>query len=215
MISIDQAKEIERKIGLYYELKDQMKVIKSEIQNEITEAAKDKTNHPAICNLLFSVPDFVKITDMYELGFTVADITKHIGLEYPCKKCGEKIIFKFHTKSDVKEYLNKTLKVYNYCENCRKDEQSIRDFELEKIKKELDALKSMSYRDYLNTPHWREMRKRALKSSGYKCQLCNNFDKTLDVHHRTYERRGEEYIKDLIVLCRPCHSKFHKKLPEL
>jgi 5-methylcytosine-specific restriction endonuclease McrA len=38
----------------------------------------------------------------------------------------------------------------------------------------------------------------------------------VNVHHRTYEHHGEEhqYLDDLILLCHPCHSKFHGKLPE-
>jgi hypothetical protein len=33
----------------------------------------------------------------------------------------------------------------------------------------------------------------------------------LDVHHRTYERVGQEQLRDLIVLCRTCHSRYHDK----
>jgi 5-methylcytosine-specific restriction endonuclease McrA len=33
--------------------------------------------------------------------------------------------------------------------------------------------------------------------------------KPLDVHHRTYERRGAEKAEDVIVLCRRCHELFH------
>jgi hypothetical protein len=32
----------------------------------------------------------------------------------------------------------------------------------------------------------------------------------LDVHHRTYENKGKEKLGDLTVLCRECHTKFHK-----
>lgn len=31
----------------------------------------------------------------------------------------------------------------------------------------------------------------------------------LDVHHRTYERLGQEQEYDLTVLCHRCHSLFH------
>lgn len=33
---------------------------------------------------------------------------------------------------------------------------------------------------------------------------------TLQAHHRTYENRGQEQPGDLTVLCRDCHSTFHK-----
>jgi len=48
----------------------------------------------------------------------------------------------------------------------------------------------------------------ALKRAKYSCQLCNSKD-NLNVHHRTYERRGHELASDLIVLCKQCHKTFH------
>lgn len=72
-----------------------------------------------------------------------------------------------------------------------------------------DSLPTMPYKEYLQTEHWKETRKGALKRAGYKCQLCNS-DLMLQVHHRTYERRGNEQARDLIVLCQRCHKDFHK-----
>jgi len=76
-----------------------------------------------------------------------------------------------------------------------------------------DLLHTMPYKEYLKTDHWKEMRVQALAGADYKCQLCNT-DKTLQVHHRTYERRGYEDLKDLTVLCRHCHAKHHDKLED-
>lgn len=72
------------------------------------------------------------------------------------------------------------------------------------------TLKTMPYKDYLQTSHWKKMRLRALKAAGNRCQLCNTSG-LLDVHHRTYERRGAEHMSDLTVLCRACHTKHHAK----
>jgi hypothetical protein len=76
----------------------------------------------------------------------------------------------------------------------------------------LMELKAMPYPEYLQTEHWKSLRKSRLKQSRYKCEICNSHSETLDVHHKTYERRGSEYNGDLMVLCRTCHSKFHDKL---
>ena len=46
--------------------------------------------------------------------------------------------------------------------------------------------------------------------SNCKCQLCNKSGE-LNVHHRTYERRGEESYSDLITLCEDCHTLFHNQ----
>lgn len=70
-------------------------------------------------------------------------------------------------------------------------------------------LRKMPYAAYLRTNHWRMARMRALNNSGHRCQVCNS-SRGLDVHHRTYERRGSEWDGDLLVLCRDCHGTFHR-----
>ena len=79
----------------------------------------------------------------------------------------------------------------------------------ESREREKRLLKSMPYKEYLQTDHWKHTRKSALKRAEYRCQLCNG-DAMLQVHHRTYERRGHERASDLIVLCRQCHKDFHR-----
>ena len=46
------------------------------------------------------------------------------------------------------------------------------------------------------------------RKAGFKCQLCGRKG-DLNVHHNTYNSRGNENLKDLIVLCKDCHTKFH------
>jgi hypothetical protein len=67
----------------------------------------------------------------------------------------------------------------------------------------------MPYDRYLKTFHWQVKREDALDHAGGRCQVCNAAN-SLQVHHRTYERRGAELPEDLIVLCRSCHETFHK-----
>lgn len=77
-------------------------------------------------------------------------------------------------------------------------------------KAERARLRSMPYSEYLATDHWKSLRRKRLRLSNSHCELCFKKD-SLDVHHKTYERRGEEEMNDLIVLCRECHSTFHGK----
>jgi hypothetical protein len=65
------------------------------------------------------------------------------------------------------------------------------------------------YRSYLRSPEWRGRRAAALDVSDHRCGVCSSTDR-LDVHHRTYDRIGNEDAADLIVLCRSCHTLFHK-----
>lgn len=71
-------------------------------------------------------------------------------------------------------------------------------------------LARMSYAEYLMQPEWRAIRADALAKARYRCQMCNEHDERLDVHHRAYPRRGRERPEDLIVLCRSCHETFHR-----
>jgi len=36
----------------------------------------------------------------------------------------------------------------------------------------------------------------------------------VDIHHRTYERFGHEWLSDLIALCRNCHDLTHALVKE-
>lgn len=74
-------------------------------------------------------------------------------------------------------------------------------------KERIAELKSMPYGEYLKTPEWTAKRAKALRFANFRCQLCNS-GANLNVHHRTYERRGHELMGDLTVLCADCHSTF-------
>jgi len=80
------------------------------------------------------------------------------------------------------------------------------------------AVRSMNYHDFLKTPYWDGVRSYKLERAKYRCELCNG-EGILNVHHKTYEHHGLEHLrtvadKDLIVLCKDCHEKFHDKLAD-
>ena len=66
----------------------------------------------------------------------------------------------------------------------------------------------MNYQEYLLTDKWKFTRGLILNFWGRRCALCNS-KKGVDVHHRTYERLGEELTTDCIPLCRHCHTHHH------
>ena len=68
---------------------------------------------------------------------------------------------------------------------------------------------NFSYKEYLLSDHWQEVRRRTLKRDGYRCRMCNTRGQ-LSVHHRTYERLGSERDSDVITLCKRCHEVFHE-----
>ena len=73
----------------------------------------------------------------------------------------------------------------------------------------LRELLTMPYPEYLRTPEWKETRVAALVRAGHSCALDVSHTERLEVHHRTYDRLGEELESDLIVLCHECHRRHH------
>jgi hypothetical protein len=74
------------------------------------------------------------------------------------------------------------------------------------------------YDKYLETPHWKAFQKRAFEEQRqrlghYRCEHCPpdapRSKEPLHVHHRTYERLGDELLEDVVIICRDCHIKIH------
>lgn len=72
-------------------------------------------------------------------------------------------------------------------------------------------LRSMPYDEYLKTPEWIAKRDEVLDRDDHRCRVCNS-EENLNVHHRTYVRRGNEDLNDLTTLCQPCHEYFHERM---
>src|SRR5574337_534896 len=125
-------------------------------------------------------------------------ISKPISSSIPkqtenCKSCGNKL-----RNKDVK-------RGRDTCQRCRKTEKATNPRK-HKDKQEY----SKEYLTYLKTPGWQAKRKRTLEFYGRRCAVCYKGG-LVDIHHRTYNRLGNELDTDLIVLCRECHKLFHGK----
>jgi hypothetical protein len=64
---------------------------------------------------------------------------------------------------------------------------------------------SSFYEKHLQSTKWAATRKATLKRDRNQCQTCLSTE-SLEVHHKTYERLGNEDLADLITLCSECHS---------
>lgn len=76
-------------------------------------------------------------------------------------------------------------------------------------------LRSMKYRDFLRSDHWKKTKDRAQELGMYKrCYCCGVNDKPLQLHHTTYKWRGtlveKEKCRGLVAVCAPCHTKIHQ-----
>lgn len=65
-----------------------------------------------------------------------------------------------------------------------------------------------SYRAYLQSPEWRARREKVMKRCGGFCEGCGD-NSAVHVHHRTYRHFGNEFLFELLGLCRDCHERLH------
>lgn len=130
-------------------------------------------------------------------------------VEWPCAYCDGDI--EARSRSQLKAIVDKkrdfdrrgvySLAQYEF-DCCASRQREERDSNLR-------FLNGMPYRQYLQTEHWQNVRSSALKRARFRCQVCCSGQR-LQVHHRTYVRRGEELPEDLTVLCSKCHGVFHE-----
>lgn len=64
---------------------------------------------------------------------------------------------------------------------------------------------AIEYERYIKSASWRRRAARVKLERGEKCERCGGTT-NLQVHHLTYRNIGNEPNKDLLVLCRQCHS---------
>lgn len=168
---------------------------------------------PAHVKRLFKVKDHVQVPPLM--------------VTLPCPKCQKPVEFEATSRDHLRRLQSAGRCGWDrdrWCKEClsayaaevKKNSEIARKARAEERREEREWLKEcreMPYREYLQTDHWQDTRKRALRRAGYACQLCNKRGR-LHVHHRTYENLGDEDRDDLIVLCEHCHAKFHDKLEE-
>lgn len=72
----------------------------------------------------------------------------------------------------------------------------------------------IEYRSYIKSEKWKRLRNAILRKRGLRCERCRRYrqKRFLHIHHKTYERLGNELLNDLEILCVDCHSFEHGKI---
>ncbi len=66
-----------------------------------------------------------------------------------------------------------------------------------------------TYGEKLKDPRWQKKRLKVLERDNWTCQVCDNTEDTLNVHHLEYAKSGNPWdsnMKDLQTLCDQCHD---------
>jgi 5-methylcytosine-specific restriction endonuclease McrA len=74
--------------------------------------------------------------------------------------------------------------------------------------------KPPGYAKYIKSARWRNISEAMKKHAKYVCARCKTHTPILEVHHKNYERLGNERMSDLEVLCMPCHNNADRQRVE-
>ncbi|WP_343060446.1 helix-turn-helix domain-containing protein [Paenibacillus phyllosphaerae] len=148
-------------------------------------------------------PTQQRIAEMMGISRTTAN--KYIQQLEKIEIDGEKIIKRVKKRNMITAAWDHTV----YTINANATGVSIFDLAARQKSQKLLDLKNMPYAEYLKTAHWKKLRGTVLKRFEYRCAICNS-NESIEVHHRTYERRGEERLTDLTALCDKCHELYHQ-----
>lgn len=66
------------------------------------------------------------------------------------------------------------------------------------------------YDAYLKTEEWKEIRKKVLFRAQDICEGCRE-NHAIHVHHLSYEHVGNEFLFELVAVCKDCHDRIHEK----
>jgi 5-methylcytosine-specific restriction endonuclease McrA len=66
------------------------------------------------------------------------------------------------------------------------------------------------YSEYLGTSAWSERRALVLRRANGMCESCLKARAT-QVHHLTYNHVRNEFLWELVAICRDCHERFHER----
>lgn len=64
------------------------------------------------------------------------------------------------------------------------------------------------YADYITSAEWQQKRSLVLRRAKGICEGCG-LKSPEHVHHQTYEHLGDEFLFELVAICRECHQKIH------
>ena len=85
------------------------------------------------------------------------------------------------------------------------------DREIERI--DAKAAEQAAWRErydrHIGSTKWRQIADRVLLRADYLCEGCLSARAT-QVHHLTYDHMGDEFMFELLALCKPCHERIHE-----
>ena len=84
--------------------------------------------------------------------------------------------------------------------------------QLEPATNEKLTARQIEHREYLSTPRWQDKREAVMKRARHHCEGCGAYlGERGQVHHKTYDHWKNEFLFELIYLCKECHRRIHNE----
>ena len=93
-------------------------------------------------------------------------------------------------------------------EEIRKRWEGKKNRAAERIREKYSEKFWNEYSDYLATPEWDALRRGVLERANGKCEGCRSRPPE-EVHHLSYEHVGDEFLFELVAVCKECHKRLH------
>lgn len=85
-------------------------------------------------------------------------------------------------------------------------EDLLQKLALQQLSKKTEFIEE--YNKYLATPQWQKKRSLVMKRCGGVCEGCG-IQPATEVHHLTYKHVYDEFLFELVGVCRMCHDRIH------
>ena len=199
--------------GQIAELEVEIDEIRARGDLEIRRLSRTKHRQRVLHELYWEYDEIPAVRLAAAFGLHVLELAENAGpLEHEtnCLFCGGVFELSIPSRTALSELEGETgpSPKWRCCELCNEKRlAALRELRLKKGQR-LTPKHRKAYWCYLQSPQWQAVRQKALKKAKNRCSLCNG-KKRLNVHHRTYERIGQERASDVTVLCASCHERHH------
>jgi len=137
------------------------------------------------------------------------DVNGRARLQNQCLDCGAPVGRRLSAKTYTPSQIE-TLTIFD--EELRSSYWRAYSIRFEAARQEqIDRLKKrwrQVYDEYRRTPEWIARRNLVLLRAQGICEGCRS-KRATEAHHTTYAHVGEEFLFELVAVCRTCHDRFH------
>lgn len=130
---------------------------------------------------------------------------------YQCMTCGSSRNQPLSHERVRREFSDQQIPDFDDEIEMRYRERRLEEADAERGDKRAAFLRE--YSAYLKGPEWAEKRRLVMQRCRGTCEGCGKRP-AVEVHHLTYDHVFDEFLFELVGMCKPCHERIHPEPPE-